>query len=292
MARSRRSPNRSSAHSSGRRGGGRRRRGDAHRRPGGGADREAQVTELTSEPLVYVAFRGGRREAYSNVAGLAVRLGDFVMVEAERGEDLGWVVAETGPPIRRRKRQPLRKLVRMATREEAGRLATLVQEDREAFTICQERAKHFALEMKIIDAETQFDGNRITFYFTADHRVDFRELVRDLASIFRTRIELRQVGARDAARRCDGVGPCGRQLCCTTFLRDFEPVTLKMAKEQSLPLAGDVEDGQGAEPAAESGEDLRQLRAPDVLPQLRGPPLPGGDAGGAAPRLALALRGS
>ena len=90
--------------------------------------------------------------------------------------------------------------------------------------------------MKVIDAETQFDGNRVTFYFTADHRVDFRELVRDLASIFRTRIELRQVGARDAARRCDGIGPCGRPLCCTTFLREFEPVTLKMAKEQNLAL--------------------------------------------------------
>ncbi|MCK4413620.1 MAG: hypothetical protein KAY32_08755 [Candidatus Eisenbacteria sp.] len=236
MTRSRRSPSRSASHPSGRRGGGGRRRGEPGRGPAPVPERDATVTEMTDQPLVYVAFRGGRREAYGNAAELIVRLGDFVLVEAERGQDLGWVVAETGPPIRRRKHQPLRKLVRLATRDEANRLATLVQEDRDAFEICQGRARQFGLKMKIIDAETQFDGNRITFYFTADHRVDFRELVRDLASIFRTRIELRQVGARDAARRCDGVGPCGRRLCCTTFLRDFEPVTLKMAKEQSLPL--------------------------------------------------------
>jgi cell fate regulator YaaT (PSP1 superfamily) len=138
------------------------------------------------------------------------------------------------PP--RKRKQPLRALLRHATPEEIIRLQVLIREDQEAFDICRDRARHFNLDMKVIDAETQFDGNRLTFYFTADRRVDFRELVRDLASIFRTRIELRQVGARDAARRTDGMGPCGRRLCCTTFLRDFEPVTLKLAKEQNLPL--------------------------------------------------------
>lgn len=187
-------------------------------------------------PFIHVAFRGGRREAFTNPEALVVRCGDYVLVEAERGYDLGRVTVCAGPELKRRRKQPIRALVRHATREELARLVTLAQEDRQAFENCRSRVRHFGLEMKIVDAETQFDGNRITFYFTADRRVDFRELVRDLASIFRTRIELRQVGARDAARRCDGIGPCGRRLCCTGFLRDFDPVTLKMAKEQNLPL--------------------------------------------------------
>ncbi|MBM3316305.1 MAG: stage 0 sporulation protein [Candidatus Eisenbacteria bacterium] len=159
-----------------------------------------------------------------------------MLVEAERGYDLGRVTVCEGGDLRRRRKQPVQAIVRLATPEEIERLRALAAEDRTAFETCRERAAHFSLEMKIIDAETQFDRNRITFYFTADRRVDFRELVRDLAGTFRTRIELRQVGARDAARRCDGVGPCGRSLCCTGFLFEFDPVTLKMAKEQNLPL--------------------------------------------------------
>jgi cell fate regulator YaaT (PSP1 superfamily) len=198
--------------------------------------RPAEDYEIHESGVVHVAFRGGRREGFLNPKDLVLRCGDFVVVEAERGTDLGRVTVCQGSSTPHRKRSPLRALLRQATPEEISRVLTLVGEDHEAFDICRDRARHFNLEMKVIDAETQFDGNRLTFYFTADRRVDFRELVRDLASIFRTRIELRQVGARDAARRTDGMGPCGRQLCCTTFLRDFEPVTLKMAKEQNLPL--------------------------------------------------------
>jgi cell fate regulator YaaT (PSP1 superfamily) len=187
-------------------------------------------------PVVHVAFRGGRREGYVNSRNLVLRCGDFVVVEAERGMDLGRVTVCEGSLQPRRRKQPVRALVRHATEEEVGRGRMLIREDHEAYDICRDRVRHFNLGMKVIDAETQFDGNRLTFYFTADRRVDFRELVRDLASIFRTRIELRQVGARDAARRTDGMGPCGRGLCCTAFLRDFEPVTLKLAKEQNLPL--------------------------------------------------------
>jgi len=187
-------------------------------------------------PVVHVAFRGGRREAYVNSRSLVLRCGDYVVVEAERGTDLGRVTVCEGSLLSRRRKQPVRTLVRHATPEEIARVRILIREDHEAYDICRDRVRHFNLEMKVIDAETQFDGNRLTFYFTADRRVDFRELVRDLASIFRTRIELRQVGARDAARRTDGMGPCGRGLCCTAFLRDFEPVTLKLAKEQNLPL--------------------------------------------------------
>ena len=189
-----------------------------------------------ADRLVHVAFRGGRVEAFVNPRNDELRDGDRVIVEAERGVDYGRIVACQGPDLKRRKSQPLRAVVRHATEDEAERLVTISTEDREALGICRSRAAHFRLEMKVVDAETQFDGNRVTFYFTADHRVDFRELVRDLASIFRTRIELRQVGARDAARRCDGMGLCGRPLCCNTFLREFEPVTLKMAKEQCLAL--------------------------------------------------------
>lgn len=218
--------------------GGRGRRGGRRRR----AERPAQEAagdeafEELSGPLVHVAFRGGRRESFQNTRRLELRVGDHVLAEAERGNDLGWVVAREGPALRRRKNQPLRSLLRHATGDEIGRLAVIEQEDREAHEICRSRAEHFNLDMKVIDAETQFDNNRVTFYFTAERRVDFRELVRDLARIFRTRIELRQVGARDAARRCDGIGPCGRRLCCTSFLRDFEPVTLKMAKQQNMAL--------------------------------------------------------
>ena len=221
--------------------GGHRRRGAPPRRPAGrppgaGDSRESDAGMILDRPVAHVAFRGGRCETFLNSAGLVLRQGDYVLTEAERGQDLGRVVVASGPDFKRRKRQVVRQLVRQALPEEVTRLGTLIQQDREALEICQSRAQHFNLEMKVIGAETQFDGNRITFYFTAEQRVDFRELVRDLAGIFRTRIELRQVGARDAARRCDGVGPCGRRLCCTTFLREFEPVTLKMAKDQSLPL--------------------------------------------------------
>ncbi len=187
-------------------------------------------------PFYHVAFRGGRREVFVNPKKIELKARGAVLVEAERGRDLGWIALCDGEQLRRRKGQPVRAILGVATDEDVSRLAVLAEEDLEALEICRSRAAHFKLDMKIIDAETQFDGNRVTFYFTAERRVDFRELVRDLASIFRTRIELRQVGARDAARRCDGIGPCGRQLCCTTHLLEFEPVTLKMAKEQSLSL--------------------------------------------------------
>lgn len=231
-------------------GGGRRRGGhprgerdvrDTKRQPaqGDGATDQAESHDDQSPligPISHIAFRGKRLEAFHNSMKLDLRVGDYVIVEAERGIDLGWVAICEGPDMKRRRNEPLHRLQRHATPEEIERIPTLRKEDQDALEICCDRAAKFSLEMKVIDAETQFDGNRVTFYFTAEHRVDFRELVRDLASIFRTRIELRQVGARDAARRCDGIGPCGRQLCCTTCLREFEPVTLRMAKEQQLSL--------------------------------------------------------
>ncbi|MCK4304706.1 MAG: hypothetical protein KAY24_10755, partial [Candidatus Eisenbacteria sp.] len=218
-------------------GGGRRQRGRSRAR-GKGKDFQAprEPAVQVQGPLFRVTFRGGRVETFYNPRKLVLRPRDFVLVEAERGTDLGWVTDTDCCDFPRRKRQAPRELLRHATADEIARLDVLKKQDCGALEVCRERAGHFGLEMKVIDAETQFDGNRVTFYFTAEKRVDFRELVRDLASIFRTRIELRQVGARDAARRCDGIGPCGRQLCCTTLLGEFEPVTLKMAKEQDLSL--------------------------------------------------------
>ncbi len=200
------------------------------------SDSRDEAWTVSDQPVVHVAFRGGRCETFLNPSEVVLRTGDFVILEVERGQDLGRVIAAAAADVRHRRRQALRKVLRQALPEEIERLRGIVQQDADALEVCQSRARHFNLQMRIIDAETQFDGNRITFYFTAEQRVDFRALVRDLASIFRTRIELRQVGARDAARRCDGIGPCGRRLCCTAFLRDFEPVTLKMAKDQHLPL--------------------------------------------------------
>jgi cell fate regulator YaaT (PSP1 superfamily) len=130
----------------------------------------------------------------------------------------------------------IKEVLRHATEKDIEQLKEIRKKEKEALNICQEKVTEHDLPMKLVDVEYQFDGNKITFYFTSDGRIDFRELVKDLAGIFRTRIDLRQIGVRDEARRFDGMGMCGRRLCCATFLRDFEPVTLKMAKDQSLPL--------------------------------------------------------
>jgi cell fate regulator YaaT (PSP1 superfamily) len=187
-----------------------------------------------SPPLVEVAFKGRRRDYYANPRELSLHIGDYVVVQAERGEDLGrvhhtseWVKPAETPAV-------LREVVRSGRPEDVERLqANRLKEDR-AFAICKERIAQRDVEMKLVDCEYQFDGNRITFYFTAEKRVDFRDLVKDLASTFRTRIELRQIGVRDESGRIGGVGTCGRELCCATWLRDFEPITLKMAKDQGL----------------------------------------------------------
>ena len=130
----------------------------------------------------------------------------------------------------------MKEIIRHATDRDVQMLDEAREKEKEALRICQEKAADHSLDMKLVDVEYQFDGNKITFYFTSDGRIDFRELVKGLASIFRTRIDLRQIGVRDEARRFDGMGMCGRSLCCSTFLKDFEPVTLKMAKDQNLPL--------------------------------------------------------
>ncbi|MEK7314896.1 MAG: regulatory iron-sulfur-containing complex subunit RicT, partial [Candidatus Eisenbacteria bacterium] len=156
------------------------------------------------------------------------------MVQAERGEDLGkvhhtheWVKRDHLPGN-------LRAVIRQARPEDLERLEQNRAKEERAFQTCKERVLQREIEMKLVDCEYQFDGNRITFFFTAEKRVDFRDLVKDLAAVFRTRIELRQIGVRDESGRIGGLGTCGRELCCATWLRDFEPITLKMAKDQGL----------------------------------------------------------
>jgi len=188
--------------------------------------------------IVEVQFKRERKEYFINRDKLPLAVGDYVVVDVDRGEDLGRVT-ETGELAARKqheKKAQLNKIRRLATEAEREGLGRLSEREADAFTICAKKVEEHELEMKLVDAEWQFDGNKVIFYFTADKRVDFRQLVKDLAAIFKTRIELKQIGVRDEARRIGGCGRCGYKLCCTSFLTEFEPVTLKAAKEQRLSL--------------------------------------------------------
>jgi len=191
-----------------------------------------------SGPYVEVRFKRGRQQWYANPAGIPVEVGDRVIVRADRGEDMGRVV-HTGdrPVLPPGEEENLFETVRAAREEDEKVLLRNRAREEEAREVCVSRIEARKLEMKLVDVETQFDGNKITFYFTAEKRIDFRELVKDLASTFKTRIELRQIGVRDEAKRLDGCGPCGRRLCCSGFLRGFSPVTLRMARDQHLALS-------------------------------------------------------
>jgi cell fate regulator YaaT (PSP1 superfamily) len=196
--------------------------------------RAAPQDESTPRGFVLVLFKGRRVEVYVNPDQLPLVRGEMVVVEVERGWDIGEVAILNTPDLRRRKDVPLRPILRPASTDECAKLEELRSGEGEALDQVKTRVTHFDLPMHLIDAEYQADGNRITFYFTAEHRIDFRDLVRDLAGIFRTRIELRQIGTREAARRLGGLGSCGRELCCGHFLCDFERVTLHMARAQRL----------------------------------------------------------
>lgn len=197
---------------------------------------EAARTPSPEASEVCVLFKGRRIDRFLNPDRIDLPAGTHVLVEAERGTDLGEVVdMGSAGPTRRRDVSP-RRVLRAATPEEVEASAELPKDELAALEQVRERVSHFRLPMHLVDAEYQFDRNRVTFYFTADHRVDFRELVRDLAALFRTRIELRQIGTREAARRLGGLGSCGRELCCSSFLWDFERVTLQMAREQNLAI--------------------------------------------------------
>lgn len=188
------------------------------------------------QSLIEILFKGGRKEIYQNPMQFPFKLGDYAIVEADKGEDLG-MVHQYGALLNRKKsnNEPL-NILRKPSTEDLTNLSENRQKEKQAFLVCREKIKKHQLNMKLVDVEYQFDGNKITFYFTSDQRVDFRELVKDLASEYRVRIELRQIGVRDEARRLGGYGICGCEICCTTFLNDFEPITTQCAKEQNLPL--------------------------------------------------------
>lgn len=185
--------------------------------------------------LVEVQFKGQRKELYVNSRELFLHTGNYCVVQADRGEDMGLIVSivKVAP---KGIESEMKEILRHATEHDVEAMKETREKELEALKTCQQKAGEHDLQIKLVDVEYQFDGNKITFYFTADGRIDFRELVKDLAGVFRTRIDLRQIGVRDEARRFDGMGMCGRKLCCSSWLKDFEPVTLKMAKDQNLPL--------------------------------------------------------
>ena len=186
--------------------------------------------------IVGVRFRKAGKIYYFDPAGMEIETGTHVIVETARGIEFGTVMI---PPREMEEDgvvQPLKPVIRIATEADEITEQKNKEKEKEAFQICLEKIAKHKLEMKLVEAEYTFDNNKLLFYFTADGRIDFRELVKDLAAVFRTRIELRQIGVRDETKIMGGYGICGRQLCCHTFLSEFAPVSIKMAKEQNLSL--------------------------------------------------------
>ena len=186
--------------------------------------------------IIGVRFRKSSKVYYFDPTGYEIKKGDHVIVETARGIEYGTVVLGPKEVTDDRVVSPLKPLTRTATPEDEKTNIENEQKEKEAYRICLEKIKKHDLKMKLIDSEYTFDRNKLLFYFTADGRIDFRELVKDLASVFRTRIELRQIGVRDETKLLGGMAICGRPLCCHTFLSEFAPVSIKMAKEQGLSL--------------------------------------------------------
>lgn len=186
--------------------------------------------------VIGVRFRTAGKVYFFDPGDKNIKCGDHVIVETARGIEYGYVVLGTREVEEGKVVQPLKPVIRMATEEDQAIEKRNKEKEKEAFQICLEKIKKRELDMKLIDAEYTFDNNKVLFYFTADGRVDFRELVKDLASVFKTRIELRQIGVRDETKIVGGIGICGRPLCCASYLSEFIPVSIKMAKEQNLSL--------------------------------------------------------
>jgi cell fate regulator YaaT (PSP1 superfamily) len=186
--------------------------------------------------VIGVRFRRAGKVYFFDPAGYDIKQGDNVIVETARGIEYGSVVLGPRDVEDDKIIQPLKPVIRQATDEDVAVEKRNKEKEKEAFQICLEKIKKHGLEMKLIDCEYTFDNNKVLFYFTADGRIDFRELVKDLASVFKTRIELRQIGVRDETKIVGGIGICGRPLCCHTHLSEFAPVSIKMAKEQNLSL--------------------------------------------------------
>ena len=186
--------------------------------------------------VIGVRFRTAGKIYFFDPGRFHIKKGNHVIVETARGIEYGTVVSDPKEMEEDKIIQPLKPVLRIATPKDEEQEATNKEKEKEAFKICLEKIKKHGLDMKLIDAEYTFDNNKVLFYFTADGRIDFRELVKDLASVFKTRIELRQIGVRDDKKIVGGIGICGRALCCHTYLSEFIPVSIKMAKEQNLSL--------------------------------------------------------
>ena len=186
--------------------------------------------------VIGVRFRTAGKIYYFSPKEFSIKRGDHVIVETVQGIEFGTVVMPPTEIEDEKVAQPLKPVLRLAAEKDIEQEAANRKKEKEAFQICLEKIKKHKLEMKLIDAEYTFDNNKVLFYFTADGRIDFRELVKDLAAVFKTRIELRQIGVRDETKIVGGIGICGRPLCCHTYLADFAPVSIKMAKEQNLSL--------------------------------------------------------
>ncbi len=186
--------------------------------------------------VIGVRFRPAGKIYFFSPGKYDVKTGDKVIVETARGVEFGSVVLGLKEVEDDKITQPLKSVIRIATQDDIRKEEKNREKEKEAFNICLEKIRKHGLEMKLIDAEYTFDNNKVLFYFTADGRIDFRELVKDLASVFRARIELRQIGVRDETKIRGGIGICGRPLCCHTYLTEFAPVSIKMAKEQNLSL--------------------------------------------------------
>ena len=186
--------------------------------------------------VIGVRFRTAGKIYYFAPLEFTIKRNDHVIVETARGIEFGTVVMPPKEVEDEKVVQPLKPVLRLATQKDIEQEAANRKKEKEAFRICLEKIRKHNLEMKLIDAEYTFDNNKVLFYFTADGRIDFRELVKDLAAVFKTRIELRQIGVRDETKIVGGIGICGRPLCCHTYLSEFAPVSIKMAKEQNLSL--------------------------------------------------------
>jgi len=186
--------------------------------------------------IVEVTFKGERKAIYRDRSDIEIAVGEYVVVEAERGQDMGKASCVGSLVKLKRGKGETRSIIRKAMESDLETLKKNQEKEYSSFKVCKEKIIEFNLDMKLVSVEMQYDGSKITFYFTAAQRVDFRELVKDLASIYRTRIELRQIGVRDEAKRIGGCGICGRKQCCSAFLNEFEQITTQMAKDQQLAL--------------------------------------------------------
>ena len=187
--------------------------------------------------VIGVRFKEVGKVYYFDPNHKQLKQGDTVIVETSRGVECGRVAIPNKEVPDDQIVHPLKKLIRLATKEDKRKLEDNARKEKEALRICEQKVAEHGLEMKLVDVEYTFDNSKILFYFTADGRVDFRALVKDLASVFRTRIELRQIGVRDESKMLGGLGVCGRPFCCSSFLGEFHPVSIKMAKEQGLSLS-------------------------------------------------------